>query len=119
MLTYIIGDARTSPLKPHEVENTISINEVRFLIEQLSTPIAEVSEIIQDNLLLLDRHKKNLNVETQSLDQLRQQLYIPCVDLTVTELSQPVTVCTDTSCAEVVKVLLYQYLSEVLSNQTI
>ncbi|XP_063922626.1 uncharacterized protein LOC135137020 [Zophobas morio] len=104
LLTYIIGDARTSPLKPHEVENTISINEVRFLIEQLSTPIAEVSEIIQDNLLLLDRHKKNLNVETQSLDQLRQQLYIPCVDLTVTELSQPVTVCTDTSCAEVVKV---------------
>ena len=105
-MAYIIGDARTSALKPHEVENTISVNEVRFLIEQLATPIAEVSELIQDNLRLLERHKRNLSLENQTLDDLRKQLFIPCVDLQVKELSQPVTVCTDSKCADVIKVRL-------------
>ncbi|KAJ3655974.1 hypothetical protein Zmor_015081 [Zophobas morio] len=104
LLKYIIGDFKKGALKPHDVENTISINEVRFLIEQLSTPIAEVSELIQDNIRLLDRHKKRFNLETQTVDQLKTQLYIPCVDLEVKELDEPVTVCTDTKCADVVKV---------------
>ena len=112
-MKYIIGDFKKGALKPHDVENTISINEVRFLIEQLSTPIAKVSELIQDNIRLLDRHKERFNLETQTVDQLKTQLYIPCVDLEVKELEQPVTVCTDTKCADVVKVrprLCYKFL---------
>ncbi|XP_063922693.1 uncharacterized protein LOC135137079 [Zophobas morio] len=104
LLVYIIGDARTSALKPHDVENTISVNEVRFLIEQLATIIAEVSELIQDMSRLLERHKRNLSLENQTLDDLRKQLFKPCVDLQVKELSQPVLVCTDPKCADVIKV---------------
>ena len=91
-------------MKPHDVENTVSINEVRFLIEQLTTPIAEVSELIQDNIRVLDKHQKSLQQEDQTLDQLKDQLYIPCVDLEVKELNQPVTVCTEPKCTEIVKV---------------
>ncbi|KAJ3655992.1 hypothetical protein Zmor_015097 [Zophobas morio] len=104
LLKYIIGDSKHSALKPHDVENTVSINEVRFLIEQLTTPIAEVSELIQDNIRVLDKHQKSLQQEDQTLDQLKDQLYIPCVDLEVKELNQPVTVCTEPKCTEIVKV---------------
>ncbi|XP_063922697.1 uncharacterized protein LOC135137082 [Zophobas morio] len=58
LLAYIIGDIENAALNSHEVENTISINEVRFLVEQLTTPIAEVSALLQDNIRILDRHKK-------------------------------------------------------------
>ncbi|KAJ3655989.1 hypothetical protein Zmor_015094 [Zophobas morio] len=104
LLKYIIGDSKHSALKPHDVENTVSINEARFLIEQLTTPIAEVSELIQDNIRVLDKHQKSLQQEDQTLDQLKDQLYIPCVDLEVKELDEPVSVCTESSCTEIVKV---------------
>ena len=102
MLKYIIGGPKNAALKPHDVENTISINKVRVLVEQLTTPIAEVSELIQDNLRLVDRHKEKLTLEDQSLEELKQQLHIPYIDLEVKELSHPVTVCM--KCADVVKV---------------
>ncbi|KAJ3655988.1 hypothetical protein Zmor_015094 [Zophobas morio] len=104
LLAYIIGDIENAALNPHDVENTISINEVRFLVEQLTTPIAEVSALLQDNIRILDRHKKSLSEEDQTLEQLKKQLHIPCVDLKVKNLTQPVTVCTDAKCADVVKV---------------
>ena len=104
LLIYVAGDGRIPPLMPHNVENTMAVNEARFLIEQLATPLAEISELIQDNLLQLDRHKMNLSVENQSLNELKQKLYIPCVDLEVKVLNQPITVCTNTKCAEVLKV---------------
>ena len=103
-MAYIIGDIENAALNSHEVENTISINEVRFLVEQLTTPIAEVSALLQDNIRILDRHKKSLSEDDQTLEQLKKQLHIPCVDLKVKNLTQPVTVCTDAKCADVVKV---------------
>ncbi|KAJ3655986.1 hypothetical protein Zmor_015093 [Zophobas morio] len=104
LLRYVIGDASSPGLKPHDVENTISINEVRFYIEQLTTPIAEVSELIQDNIRVLDAHKKKMQQDDQTLEELKQQMHIPCVNLEVKELTQPVTVCTDPKCADIVKV---------------
>ncbi|XP_063922373.1 uncharacterized protein LOC135136857 isoform X2 [Zophobas morio] len=104
LLRYVIGDASSPGLKPHDVENTISINEVRFHIEQLATPIAEVSELIQDNIRVLDAHKKKMQQNDQTLEELKQQMHIPCVNIEVKELTQPVTVCTDPKCADIVKV---------------
>ena len=104
LLRYVIGDASSPGLKPHDVENTISINEVRFHIEQLTTPIAEVSELIQDNIRVLDAHKKKMQQNDQTLEELKQQMHIPCVNIEVKELTQPVTVCTDPKCADIVKV---------------
>ncbi|XP_063922376.1 uncharacterized protein LOC135136858 isoform X2 [Zophobas morio] len=104
LLRYVIGDASSPGLKPHDVENTISINEVRLHIEQLTTPIAEVLELIQDNIRVLDAHQKKLQQDDQTVEELKQQLHIPCVNLEVKELTQPVTVCTDPKCAEIVKV---------------
>ena len=65
-------------MKPHDVENTVSINESRFLIEQLTTPIAEVSKLIQDNIRVLDKHarvhiEKTVNNENQRRTELEAE----------------------------------------------
>ncbi|XP_063922391.1 uncharacterized protein LOC135136866 isoform X2 [Zophobas morio] len=78
LLKYIIGDSKHSALNPHDVENTVSINEVRFLIEQLTTLIAEVSELIQDNTRVLDKHarvhiEKTVNNENQRRTELEAE----------------------------------------------
>ncbi|KAJ3655979.1 hypothetical protein Zmor_015086 [Zophobas morio] len=104
LLKYIIGNSKNPALKPHDVENTVNINEARFLIKQLTTPIAEVSELMQDIIILLDIHQKRLKQEDEILDQLKDQLYISYVDFEVKKLDQPVTVCTEPTCTEIVKV---------------
>ncbi|XP_044271283.1 uncharacterized protein LOC123015565 [Tribolium madens] len=104
LILYIVGDAAHDPLKPHQLYNTISINDARRIITQLSQPLADISQLIYDNIRILERHKRNLEMENQSLDDLKKKLYIPIVDLEVTQLTQPVTVCTTPKCADVVKV---------------
>ena len=104
LISYIVGDASRDALKPHQLLNTISINEARRIIVYLSQPLADISQLIHDNLRILERHKQNLRVENQSLDELKKQLFIPVINLEVTQLTQPVTVCTSTKCADLVKV---------------
>nr|XP_008197555.1 PREDICTED: uncharacterized protein LOC659539 isoform X2 [Tribolium castaneum] len=104
LISYIVGDAAHDPLKPHQLSNTISINEARRIITQLSQPLADISQLIYDNIRILERHRRNLAMENQSLDELKKKLYIPTVKLEVTQLTQPVTVCTTPKCADVVKV---------------
>ncbi|KAJ3653439.1 hypothetical protein Zmor_012691 [Zophobas morio] len=77
LLTYI------TTLESLDLQNIISINEVRFLVEQLATCISEISERIQDNMKSLDTHQKRLTTEDQAIQQLKPQLYITCVGLEV------------------------------------
>lgn len=97
-MTYI------TTLESLDLQNIISINEVRFLVEQLATCIPEVSERIQHNMKSLDTHQKRLTTEDQAIQQLKPQLYITCVGLEVKKLTQPATACTNPKCTEVVTV---------------
>ncbi|KAJ8933106.1 hypothetical protein NQ318_016879 [Aromia moschata] len=93
LIKYIIGDAKNSPLKPHFIKSTSAINEARRLIIQLAQPLAEITQLISDNLFALQRHEQHLNIDNTSLEELRKRLYIPIIDLDVTKLTQPATVC--------------------------
>ncbi|RZC34101.1 uncharacterized protein BDFB_010065 [Asbolus verrucosus] len=104
LISYIVGDASRDRLKPHQIQNTMSINEARRLVFQLSQPLADISQLIYDNIRILEKHKQNLNMENQSLDQLKKKMYIPIINLEVIQLTQPVTVCTSAKCADVVQV---------------
>jgi GTP-binding protein EngB required for normal cell division len=104
LISYIVGDASRDPLKPHQLANTFSINEARRIIVQLSQPLADISQLIHDNIRILEKHKGNLRIENQSLDDLKKKMYIPVINLEVTQLTQPVTVCTSAKCADLVKV---------------
>ncbi|CAG9771299.1 unnamed protein product [Ceutorhynchus assimilis] len=98
MISYI------SDLKPHMVHNTAAVNEARRIIYQLSQPMADIAQLVNDNIQILRNHQHNLDLERLSLAELRKKLYIPVIDLKVTSLTQPVTVCADISCCEVYKV---------------
>lgn len=106
LVEYIIGDSKNPPLQPHYVKNTNAINEARRLIIQLSRPLAEISQLISDNVFILQRHKEDLDMSSNTLDELKKKLYMPVIGLDVTELKQPVTVCTSTKCSEIYKVCI-------------
>ncbi|XP_031357775.1 uncharacterized protein LOC116181523 [Photinus pyralis] len=110
MLTYITGDSNNVALVPHEVKNTISVNEARRLIVQLSQPLADIAQLILDNIQCLERHKQNLHQSNNSLTELKTKLYIPTINLRVIEMAEPTTVCTSPKCSTLYKVRLLDYL---------
>ncbi|XP_017771791.1 PREDICTED: uncharacterized protein LOC108559146 [Nicrophorus vespilloides] len=100
MLSYISGDMNRKGLTPHSTEKTLSVNETRKLIIDLSKPLADIADLIQDNLTVLNRHQKILLDSELTNDELTKKLYIPCVNLKQKSLNQPVTVCTSVKCSE-------------------
>ncbi|KAK5640081.1 hypothetical protein RI129_010892 [Pyrocoelia pectoralis] len=104
MITYITGDSNKVALVPHDVKNTISVNEARRLIVQLSQPLADIAQLIMDNIHTMERHKANLNQSNHSLTELKAKLFIPMINLRVIEMKQPTTVCTSPKCSTLYKV---------------
>lgn len=104
-----MGDATQEPLQPHFVKSTSAVNEARRMITHLSQPLADISQLINQNMAALDKHKHNLDIDRNTVDELRKKLYMPVVNLDVIQLTQPVTVCTSRSCAEMYKVTTFSY----------
>ncbi|KAK4872830.1 hypothetical protein RN001_014859 [Aquatica leii] len=104
MIKYIVGDDDNPALIPHEVKNSISVNEARRLVVQLSQPLAEITQLIQDNMRAVDAHRERLKNSNITLTKLRSQLYIPIIDLKVVKLNEPITVCTSVKCSKVYEV---------------
>ncbi|KAK4872829.1 hypothetical protein RN001_014858 [Aquatica leii] len=104
MIKYIVGDDDNPGLIPHEVKNSISVNEARRLVVQLSQPLAEITQLIQDNIRAVDAHRQRLKNSNITLTKLRSQLYIPIIDLKVVKLNEPITVCTSVKCSKVYEV---------------
>ncbi|CAF0777966.1 unnamed protein product [Adineta ricciae] len=83
----------------HRTSNTISLNEAQQLIRKLSRPIGEISTLIQKNIELIERHKRN----TQSNNNVKQEV-LEQFDIELIELSYPRTVCTNSKCTKVIVV---------------
>uniref|UniRef100_A0A6P7GGG3 Uncharacterized protein LOC114342245 n=1 Tax=Diabrotica virgifera virgifera TaxID=50390 RepID=A0A6P7GGG3_DIAVI len=101
LINYITGDSKNKPLKPHFVQSTNAINEARRMIHRLSQPLAEITQLIHHNMIVLKRHTELLENDNASLEELKNKLYIPVIGLESTILSQPVTVCAARKCCEV------------------
>lgn len=99
MIKYI-----TQSLKPHYVKNTEAVNTARKIILQMTKPLADISQLINDNIYVLERHQQNLSIEYGDINELKKQLYMPVIDLKVTDLPHPVTVCTTRKCCDIKKV---------------
>lgn len=93
------------------VKNTTAVNEARRVITHLAKPLADVSELINDNINVLQRHDDNLRLDSTSLDELKKQLFMPVINLKTIQQTQPCTVCASRSCAEIYKVSSYNPLS--------
>ncbi|KAI4461232.1 50s ribosome-binding gtpase [Holotrichia oblita] len=100
MLNYITGKGG-SRVTPHKVKDTMSVNDARRVILQLSQPIADIADLINDNINVLEKHNRAIQADTMSIDDLKKNLYVPVINLRCKELTQPTTVCTATCCVEI------------------
>lgn len=91
-------------MKPHKIQDTLSINESRRLIVQLSQPLADIANLIQINIVQLERQKELLNLHAGDVQKLKDNLYVPVTNIRVEELDRPRTVCTGAQCCEVIRV---------------
>jgi GTPase SAR1 family protein len=89
-------------LKPHKTKDTLTLNDARRIIVNLTKPIAEISQNIQANIARLEEHKQEIESSKESVEALKEKLYIPAIDLERKQLDYPRTVCTSTSCTETV-----------------
>jgi GTPase SAR1 family protein len=91
------------PMVPHPIQNTITINEARRLIQNLINPMAEIPGIIQRNLMLLSQHEAQLNGITDDIERIKENLYVPMVEVKYRALSYPILLCNGPQCQETIK----------------
>ncbi len=88
-------------LKPHKVQNTVSINDARRLIIELSKPIADIAQNINVNLQVIQDKQHELELYEEDELELESKLKVPVIDLEQVPFDQPRTVCTSPQCIEV------------------
>lgn len=86
---------------PHQVQSTISLNSTRQLITQLTIPMVTISKNINTNIALAEDKVRELGDERLKGDELRGRLQTQRIQIHVTALNKPRTVCCDPSCTEV------------------
>lgn len=98
LLNYIRG------LEPHQVQNTLSLNETRHLVLQLTKPMAEIAQKINDTIELNERDTELLRNSKISKDEMLKRLNVQQNSVVFTPVSRPKTVCTNARCIEKVDI---------------
>ena len=88
-------------ITPHEVKNTMSLNGARQLISELTKPLAEISQIINSNIQVVEDSMQTLKDTRLRGDQLRNSLHVQKIQMNPEPLARPRTVCADGNCTEV------------------
>ncbi|RGP67000.1 hypothetical protein FLONG3_8658 [Fusarium longipes] len=88
-------------LKPHNLEQTLSMEGVRGAVRQLMVPMVRVSQAIKENIELLDENLKDLQDTRLTGDKLRKRLHLQRIEFTAKKLGKPCTVCTHSKCCDV------------------
>ncbi|GES75092.1 P-loop containing nucleoside triphosphate hydrolase [Rhizophagus clarus] len=86
--------------RPHVVKDTLSLNSSRNIVVLLSKPLAEIGQLIQTNIKLIKEQQNEIKNSDKTIEELKDQLYIPQVDLEPVSLGYPRTVCTSSGCVE-------------------
>ncbi|PAV70955.1 hypothetical protein WR25_20930 [Diploscapter pachys] len=87
-------------VEPHVVARTVSLNSARELILTLAKPLADISQIIQDNITAMNEKAKEVQALNVKNDDLMKKLMIPQIGLQPKQLGFPQTVCTGVNCIE-------------------
>jgi hypothetical protein len=97
MLKYI------SQLDTHSVLHTITLNEAKKLIYDLAKPISDIMQKNETNIKLSkDKMFEIKNIDS-SVDDLKKHLFIEQIDLEPSQLNYPRTVCTNSSCVQIIQ----------------
>ncbi|RVX67190.1 hypothetical protein B0A52_08624 [Exophiala mesophila] len=87
-------------LEPHQVKNTLSLNETRHMILQLTKPMAEIAQKIQDTISLNEQDAELLRNSKLSKVDMLQKLTIQQSSVVFTPVQRPKTVCSNAKCIE-------------------
>ncbi|KAK5199158.1 hypothetical protein LTR92_001631 [Exophiala xenobiotica] len=90
-------------LAPHHTQRTLSLNETRHLIAQLTQPMQQISRAITDSIAANEKQALDLADTQLSGKALRAKLHIQKVVVKATKLSQPKTVCSNEKCVTPVR----------------
>lgn len=96
LLTYLVT------LDPHQVKNTLSLNDARRLLQKTSEPLANLTKSILFNIEESERVRKTLENPTEE-ELKKEEVTLHKTILEARKLDFPRTVCTNTSCVEYVK----------------
>lgn len=91
-------------IEPHNTESTLNLNTCRKWILELSKPIAEIQNTVQNNIKQIELEKEKIKAIRKKGGDLMSQMYIKCEQLTVVEIDYPRTVCKDEACIIIEKV---------------
>lgn len=88
--------------KPHDLKNTVSLNNARKLILELAEPMVQLQNNITANILHIQNEEDRIKNSNDSKQKIANNLNLDVDDLEMTPLSYPRTVCTASKCTEVV-----------------
>ncbi|VDM36458.1 unnamed protein product [Toxocara canis] len=84
----------------HKMRETVSINEMRGVIERLTPLLAEFSTNIQTNIRLIEENRKEFELLAQKSDNLSSRADVVQVTIERTDIDYPRTVCVAGTCIE-------------------
>lgn len=85
-------------LRPHNVQETLSLNETRHLISQLTAPMQQISQAITDTIAKSEQQARDLADTRLQGKDLMAKLRTTKSVVQATQLSQPKTVCSHELC---------------------
>ncbi|KAN0000364.1 hypothetical protein ACTFIZ_000817 [Dictyostelium cf. discoideum] len=97
-------------LPPHDIRNTVSLNECRILINSLLKPVVEITRLIDTKLMNIKNQKQELIAQSDAIESLKKNLTISYIDLERKDLPYPTTVCTNSTCVTPVTVKGVEYI---------
>ena len=87
-------------LKPHQVTSTVSLNDTRHLITELTKPMAEIMQVMNDTIKVNNDQIKSLREDKLKAQDLEQHLYVTMRTLQAHKLDRPRTVCAHADCID-------------------
>lgn len=87
--------------RPHNVNETMSINEARSTILTLARPMAKITDNIATNIRIAEEQKKfTMSLDDEKL-KLEKNRLVQQIQIKTVPIDYPKTVCTDARCVEV------------------
>ncbi|CAG8807064.1 19423_t:CDS:1, partial [Gigaspora rosea] len=83
---------------PHPIMETVSLNNARQTVLLLCEPLAEINRNIQENMVEVEKFKKEMKISDIADEKFKKKLTIPYIKLEVVNLERPRVVCTKNSC---------------------
>jgi flagellar biosynthesis GTPase FlhF len=94
LLTYFQG------LTPHKVKSTVSLNDIRHTITELTKPMAEIMRTMNDTIKVNEEQIKSLSEDKLKKKDLEKQLVVTMKTLQAHKLDKPRTVCSHADCID-------------------